>query len=141
MQRVHVTHHFTQAPQRVYDFLSEHENLGALFGLKVERLNDGTDGTRNGVGSARKLSVAGVAPFVETVTEAVPGARIVYEITKGSPLKGHRGVLDFKAAADGGTDLDYVIDFGGKLPGADVVVAAALRRSIPRGLAKAAREA
>lgn len=132
---VHVRHEFAKPVDRVFAYLSEHEHLTAVFApARVERLRDGEDGHRNGVGSARKLSFAGLLPFEETVTEFVDGERIVYRITKGSPMRGHEGVMEFSALPNGGTQLDYRIRLGSPVPGLAAVVKQALTRSISRGL-------
>jgi uncharacterized protein YndB with AHSA1/START domain len=136
MQRVLVEHAFSAPRERVFDHLAEHEHLQSLFGLRVERIRDGTDGHRNGVGSARRLSFAGRLPFTETVTAFEPSERIEYRITQGSPLRGHRGEMRFTDRPDGGTDLRYEITFGAVVPGLDRVVKAGLDRNVRRGLAK-----
>jgi uncharacterized protein YndB with AHSA1/START domain len=141
MQQVLVERDFDQPPDRLFDFLSEHENLGDLFGMRVERVRDGENGERNGVGSVRKLSFSGLLPVEETITASDPNKRIEYKITKGSPLKGHRGEMLFSERPGGGTHLRYEIEFGGKFPGADRIVARGLRRSIPKGLDIAASNA
>jgi len=87
---VHVEHEFTKAPDRVFAYLAEHENLADVFGAKVTRLCDGEDGQRNGVGSRRQLRIGPLPAFEETVVEFVVPQRIVYRITKGSPLSDHR---------------------------------------------------
>lgn len=130
-------HDYAAPPQRVFEHFAEHENLQDLFGAKVERLNDGTDGTRNGVGSARRLKVGPLPWFTETVTAVVPGERIVYRITQGSPLRDHEGVMTFAPGAGGGTRMHYEIAFRGALPGLDKVVAPGLRRNVEAGLRRA----
>ncbi len=135
MQRVVVDREFSLPPDRVYDYLAEHENLGPLFGAKVTRLRDGTDGARNGVGSVRRLKVGPLPAFEETVTDAVPGELIRYRITKGSPLRDHLGEMRFTENG-GGTRLHYEISFGAVLPGLDRLIAAGLRHNIARGLEK-----
>jgi hypothetical protein len=139
VQRVHVTQDFPQSVEALYAHLSEHENLGPLFGAKVRRLNDGTDGTRNGVGSARELRVGPLPPFVETVTEAVPDKLIRYRITRGGVLKDHEGVMRFSGQGSG-SRLDYTIDFDGKLPGIGPLVKVGLARSISTGLRRLAAQ-
>ena len=135
LHHVHVRHEFANPVDRVFAHLSEHENLSAVFApVRVARVRDGEDGRRNGVGSTRKLSFAGLMPFEETVMEFVEGERIVYRITKGSPLRGHEGVMEFSALPGGGTLLDYRIQLGSPIPGLAAVVKHALTRSIPRGL-------
>jgi hypothetical protein len=135
---VHVTQDFSAPVEKVFAYLAEHENLNVLFApARVERIADGEDGERNGVGSARKLSFWGALPFVETVVGFEPGKQIDYEITKGSPMRDHHGTLAFSSRADGGTHLDYTIRFGAAVPGLAGMVAMQLRRSVASGLRKA----
>ena len=82
------------------------------------------------------MKVGPLPAFTETVTEVVPDELIRYRITKGSPLRGHEGVMRFSPTANGGTHLHYEISFGAAVPGVDRVVAAMLRRTVPRGLDK-----
>ena len=66
MQQINITQEFNAPVEKVFAILSEHENLNKLFApAKVTRLSDGQD-ARNGVGSARKLSIPLTPPFVET---------------------------------------------------------------------------
>lgn len=133
---VHVRHDFDKPVERVFAYLSEHENLSALFPARVERLRDGSDGHRNGVGSCRRLRGPGLPPFEETVTEFEPGRRIEYRITKGSPLRGHVGVMEFAERPGGGSSLDYRIRLASPIPGLAALVKLALTRSIRSGLRK-----
>ena len=133
MARVTVDKDFSLPPARVFAYLAEHENLGPMFGAKITRLNDGTDGTRNGVGSRRRLKLGSLPAFEETVTEVVPDELIRYRITKGSPLRGHEGVMRISPTATG-SHLHYEITFGAVLPGLDRVIALGLKRSIEKGL-------
>ena len=43
-----------RAWQELFAHLSEQENLEPLFGARIRRLSDGTDGTRNGAGASRE---------------------------------------------------------------------------------------
>ncbi len=138
MATVHETYEFDVPVERLYAHFSEHENLSALFGVDVERIREG-DTEPNGVGSVRRLSVKGMLPFEETVTEAIPNERIEYRVTKGTPLRDHLGVMVFSSTGDGRSHLDYTITFGAAVPGLAKVVAAGLSRSIRRGFPKAAR--
>lgn len=141
MQQVLVERDFDQPVGRLYAYLCEHENLGAIFPARVERVRDGQNGDRNGVGSVRRLSFNGLMPFEETVTECEPERRIVYRVTKGTPLRGHRGEMLFSERDGGGSHLRYEIVFGSRVPGVAALVAASLRRSIAKGLNKVAAEA
>jgi uncharacterized protein YndB with AHSA1/START domain len=132
MQRIEISQDFTLPVQRVYAYLSEHENLGPLFGATVERVRDGED-SRNGVGSVRRLKVGPLPPFEETVTKAVPNELVEYRITKGGVLKDHRGEMRFAPNGTGST-LTYVIEFDGKVPGTGPLIAKSLERNVRAGL-------
>lgn len=138
---LHVEYDFVKPPERVFAHLSEHEHLEPLLGAKIMRLTDGTDGERNGVGSSRRLKIGPLPPFVETVTEVVPGERIVYRITRGSPLRDHVGVMRFSPTAAGGTHLDYDINLDSQLPLVARIVRASLKRSILGALPEVDRKA
>jgi uncharacterized protein YndB with AHSA1/START domain len=134
-QRVHVTHTYTSDPATVFEVLSEHENLGPALGAKVTRVRDG-DASRNGAGSTRRLKIGPLPAFEETVTAAEPHSLIEYEISKGTPLKGHWGVQRLTPTADGGTELDYQIGFD--LPLLAGVVGKAITMQLSKGLGKLA---
>jgi uncharacterized protein YndB with AHSA1/START domain len=137
---VHVEHDFSKPPERIFAHLAEHENLAAVFGMKVTRLSDGEDGERNGVGSRRQLRTGPLPPFEETVTEFDPPERIVYRITKGGPLRGHIGTMTF-VPKDGGTRFMYDIRIASPIPGLAPIVRAMLTRSIVSSLPAVERAA
>ena len=135
MQRVHVTQDFPQPVEELFAYLSEQENLEPLFGAKIKRLTDGSDGTRNGAGASRELRVGPLPGFVETNTEVVPNELIRYRITKGGILKDHEGVMRFSSQGTG-SRLDYTIDFDGKAPGIGPIVKRVLTKNISTSLRK-----
>ena len=132
MQRLEITQDFTSPVDRVYAYLSEHENLGPLFGARIERVRDGGS-TRNGVGSVRRLKVGPLPWFEETVTQAVPNELIEYRITQGGILRNHRGEMRFAPKGSGST-LTYVIEFDSMLPGTGPLIKQSLGRNIRSGL-------
>jgi len=132
VQRVEITQEFPQPVEQVYAHLAEHEHLGPLFGARVVRVKDG-DTSRNGAGSVRRLRVGPLPWFEETVTDAVANELIEYRITKGSPLRGHRGVMRFSPTPTG-SRLHYVIELGSAVPGLAWVVKQGLTLTISRGL-------
>jgi uncharacterized protein YndB with AHSA1/START domain len=133
MQRVHVTQDFPQSLSEVFAYFSEQENLEPLFGAKIKRLTDGTDGTRNGTGASRELRVGPLPPFVETNVEVVPEQLIRYRITQGGVLKNHEGVMRFSPQGEGAR-IDYTITFDGKIPGTGPLIKSVLTRNISAGL-------
>ncbi|MET0448414.1 MAG: SRPBCC family protein [Aeromicrobium sp.] len=136
-QRVHVTHTFTSDPATVFEKLSEHENLGPVFGARITRVKDG-DTSRNGVGSTRSLKIGPLPAFHETTTVSEPHTLIEYAISKGSPLKGHWGRQILTPTPDGGTFLDYTIGFDLPVPGAAGLVGKVLQKGITKGIGKVA---
>jgi hypothetical protein len=133
MQRVHIVQDFSQPVEDVFAYLSEQENLGPLFGAKIKRLTDGSDGTRNGAGASRELRVGPLPGFVETNVEVVPNELIRYRITRGGVLKDHEGLMLFTRHG-GGSRLEYTIVFDGKAPGVGPAVKAMLTRNISAAL-------
>ncbi|HEV2973740.1 MAG TPA: SRPBCC family protein [Solirubrobacteraceae bacterium] len=130
---VHIEHDFAKPPERIFAHLAEHENLAEVFGAKITRMRDGAE-QRNGVGSVRQLRIGPLPPFEETVDEFVSGERIVYRITKGSPLRGHVGTMTFAPTPGGGTRFVYDIRIASSIPGLAPIVRASLTRSIERAL-------
>ena len=137
MQRVHVIQDFAQPVEDIFGYLSEHENLEPLFGAKVKRLSDGSDGTRNGAGASRELRVGPLPGFVETNIEVIPNELIRYRITQGGILKNHEGVMRFSRQGQG-SRLEYTIEFDGKAPGVGALVKTILTRNISTALRKLA---
>ena len=86
------------------------------------------------------MKIGLLPPFEETVTEFVPARRIVYRITKGSPLRGHVGTMTFAPSGDG-TRFLYDIRIASLIPGLAPIVRAALTRTILRSLPVVEREA
>ncbi len=137
---VHVEHDFAKPPELIFAHLAEHENLAEVFGAKITRLRDG-ERDRNGVGSVRQLQIGPLPRFQETVTEFDFPRRVVYRITKGSPLRGHVGVMTFAPTPGGGTRFVYDIRIASLVPGLAPLVSASLTRSITRSLASIERQA
>jgi len=95
MQRIEITKTFPFSVDKLFDFLSDHENLEVIFApAKIKRVKPGID-SPNGVGSTRRMRILIAPPFEETVTKVVPNELIEYKISKGSPLKNHKGTMRF----------------------------------------------
>ena len=137
MQRLIFDQDYALPPERVFEYFAEHENLAAVFGAKITRLKNGTDGNRNGVGSVRELKVGPAPPFEETVTAYREHQLIEYEITKGTPLNEQHGAMRFSRRESGhASHLEYEIRLGSDIPGVAKVVARVLTKRISRGLAR-----
>lgn len=136
-QHVNIVQEFNAPVEKVFATLSEHENLSKIFApAKVTRITNGKN-ARNGVGSARKMSIPLSPSFVETNLVYQENELIEYAITSGiTPIKGHRGVMKFTDLGNSRTRLDYTITFKGKLPFIGPIVRAALQNGVSRGLKK-----
>jgi uncharacterized protein YndB with AHSA1/START domain len=134
VQRIELVREFAMPVERLFAYLGEHENLAVVFApAKVKRISDGHE-ARNGVGSAREMQILVGPTFVETVTAYKENELIEYRITRGSPLKNHRGVMKFYPMENGGSRLHYVIEFEGKVPLVANIIRPVLEQGIRKGL-------
>ncbi len=123
----------------VFEFLSIHENFAALFGSRCLRIRAGDDPSEpNGLGSIRRIG-PGSLSFDEKIVGFERPTRLAYTIVRGGPLKNHLGTIHLKETGRG-TELDYLIRFDGKFPGAAALVQRALglawRRSARKAFAR-----
>lgn len=130
--KVYVTREYALPVETVYARLVDHNRLGALLGVPVRRIVDAPGDDPNGVGSVRRIGVGPLA-IEETITDAVPGTRIGYRISKGgAPIRNHRGWLTFSPTAHG-SRLRWSIEFEApQLAG--LAVRAALTAALTLGL-------
>lgn len=113
--RIHFETQVMATVERVYSFLSDHQNFVSLFGDRCQRVREGMD-EADGIGSVRRMGV-GFLAFEETIVRFDRPQAIDYVISKGSPLKNHRGEIRLVPTQDGAaTALDYRIEFDGKFP-------------------------
>ncbi|TJY65152.1 SRPBCC family protein [Sinimarinibacterium sp. CAU 1509] len=121
----------------VFEFFADHERFATLFGARCRRIRVGDDDP-NGLHSVRSMGPGPLA-FEETIVEFEPMQRIAYQITRGSPLKNHIGIINFTDEGNS-TLIDYVIRFDGKLPGVGPLIARILgmawRHHAPKALAQ-----
>ena len=76
---------------------------------------DSQDENKNGKGSVRRIYLLPGVSFEESVVKFEPNQLMEYTVTKGSPIKNHRGRMEFAEEA-GKTRVTYSIDFEPKLP-------------------------
>lgn len=137
MQTVELTQTSRLPLAELYALLSDHDRLGGVLGAPVKRIREGRD-SPNGVGSVRRVGLPPLG-LEETVVGAVVDKSIDYKITRGGwPVKDHHGRLTFKARPDGGSEVQWRIQFDAALPGAALLVKQLLGFAIGRGLRKLA---
>lgn len=137
MQEIYLEKTFKAPREKVFAILSDHEKLSDVLGASIKRVRDGQDGNVNGKGSVRELRIAPGVSFEETVTAFTPNALVEYVISKGSPLKNHKGTMEFSDAGTG-TCLRYRIVFESKypIPFLGDIVRWGIGNTIDRGLSK-----
>jgi uncharacterized protein YndB with AHSA1/START domain len=138
-QKVRFEQFFAAPRERVFAWFADHEKFGRLWPGRTRRVQDSPDAMEpNGLGSVREIRTGGMA-FEETITAFDPPSRIEYRITRGGPIRNHRGELNF-TEVEGGTRLDYTIEFDPKIPFTGGLVASVLCASWQRGVQRAVEE-
>ncbi len=141
MKEIYIEKTFKAPLSRVFAELSDHEKLSAVLGANIKRIRDGQDGYANGKGSVREIRLVPGVSFEETVTAFTPNKLVEYVISKGSPLKNHKGTMEF-SEDQSGTRLRYRIVFESKypIPFFGDITRLGLQTVISRGLDKFARK-
>lgn len=138
-QTVRFEQFFAAPRHRVFAYFADHETFGRLWPGRTRRVRAGDDAAQpNGTGSVREVRAAGTA-FEETITAFEPPERIEYRVTRGGPVKNHLGRLTF-ADADGGTKLEYVIEFDPRIPFTGGLIASILCTAFSRGVQRAVED-
>lgn len=140
MPTIIMQQHFNAPPETVFDTLCDHAKFGQLTGANITRIKDGQAPYANGLGSVRRINLFPLPSFDETVVMYEPGKRMEYIISRGSPLKDHRGVMRFESE-NGGTRLDYSITFEPRLnvPFAGNLLKSVIEYPIRKGLERLAK--
>ena len=114
MQQIEIIQVFNKPVGKVFADLSDHATLGRVIGVNIQRIKDSKDADKNGLASVRLIKSFPVPPFEETIEAFEANTFIAYEISKGSPLKNHRGELHFFDEGDN-SKLVYTIRFEPKV--------------------------
>ena len=134
LQQINVSKEFDVSVERLFAHLAEHENLQRLFTpARVRRLTSGSE-TRNGVGSSRSIRPGPLPAFVETVTAYRENESIEYRITRGSPLRNHKGEIMFEKLGPARSRVTFRIAFEGRFIGAGPVFRHIIGTGVTKGL-------
>jgi uncharacterized protein YndB with AHSA1/START domain len=128
---------FFAAPRaKVFAWFADHEKFGKIWPGQTKRVQASADAAEpNGLGSVREMHTGG-SVFQETIVKFDPPSLIEYRVTKGSPIKNHLGRMVF-TDTEGGTKLDYTIEFDPKIPFTGGLIASVLCTGWRRGVHKA----
>lgn len=135
-QTVRFEQFFAAPRDKVFAWFADHEKFGRIWPGTTRRIQESADPREpNGLGSVREIRTGGMT-FEETIVGFDAPERIAYRITRGSPIKNHRGELVF-TQVEGGTKLSYVIEFDPKVPLTGGLIASVLCTSFHRGINRA----
>lgn len=133
MQSIYMSQIFNAPQEEIFEFLSNHNNLGKLLHANITRIKDAEEDNLNGIGSVRSIRM-GIEILQETVTDFEAPDYIVYEITSKAPINFHQGRLEFTTLEEGKTQLIYTIDLETKFPFIDNGILFVLKTIISHGL-------
>ena len=128
-QQIKITQLFNAPVDTIFSLLTDHEAFGQVINTKFKRVVDSQGENKNGVGSVRRISAFPAPAFEETVVTFEPTRLMEYVISKGSPIKNHKGRMEF-SDEQGQTRLNYTIDFEPKLP--FVLLGSILKKAIEK---------
>ncbi|MBI9088237.1 MAG: SRPBCC family protein [Desulfobacterium sp.] len=114
-QNIIITQEFNAPVETVFNLLTDHEEFGRILNAKIKRVIDSQDENKNGLGSVRRIQAFPAPAFEESVITFEANQLMEYTVSKGSPIKNHRGRMEF-ADDQGKTRLTYRVDFEPKLP-------------------------
>lgn len=114
-QHIKITLLFNAPVETIFSVLTDHEAFGQVINTKIKRMVDRQGENKNGAGSVRRISAFPAPAFEETVVTFEPNQLMGYVVSKGSPIKNHKGRMEF-SDEQGKTRLNYTIDFEPKLP-------------------------
>ncbi len=138
MSRYTFTHTVSADPQRVWAEVADHEGMAqwtpSWASLPKVTLESVGSPDRNGVGAVRRLVMVPGPPIRERVTAFEPGQRLAYEAISGVPARDYTGEIVLTPAG-AGTRIDWTIAFDPAVPGAQLVLRAAIS-TVARVLAK-----
>jgi len=140
-QHIEMTQLFDAPVETIFEILTDPESFGHLVNAKIKRVVDGPSENKNGIGSVKRIKTFLVPAFEETVIIFEPNKLIEYVISKGSPIKNHKGRMEF-SQEQGSTRLKYTIDFEPKSPFLffGSILKKAIEKPIKKGLVKLANK-
>jgi len=114
-QQIIITQLFNAPVETIFNLLTDHAEFGRIINANIKRVVDSQDENKNGLGSVRRIYALPGVTFEESVVRFEPNQLMEYTVSKGSPIKNHRGRMEFEED-QGKTRLIYSIDFEPKLP-------------------------
>lgn len=130
-QNIKFSQSFSAPVETIFNILTDHESFGQVINARIKRVVDSQGENKNGVGSVRRINAFPAPAFEETVITFEPNQLMEYVISKGSPIKNHRGRMEF-SEEHGQTRLEYAIIFEPKLP--FILLGSIIKKAIEKSL-------
>lgn len=130
-QHIDIIQFFNAPRDDIFSLLTDHETFGKVIDSIIRRVVDSQDENKNGLGSVRRVHAFPAPAFEETVVTFEPNRLMEYVVSKGSPIKNHKGRMQF-SEIEGQTRLHYTIEFEPKL--AFFCLGAILKKAIEKSL-------
>lgn len=119
-------------PEILWQVVTDHEGMSRWAGVPVSIIAAPPD---RGVGTVRRVKV-GPLRLDEEVVALDPPRRMIYRMTRGLPLRYHRGEVRVAPFGEDGSELTWEITLVSDVPFFVDATARVLRRSINRALRK-----
>lgn len=140
MQTVSMTQEFNAPVEEIFNYLSDHENFGALLKANIKRIKDAPGDNLNGLGSVRSIGLGTFTLLEEKIVTFEPYSLIEYQICNNVPVNYHKGRLEFTVLSAGSCSLYYTIDMETKFSFADGLILNFIKSTIVSGLSKLAKK-
>ncbi len=140
-QYIKIKQLFNAPVDTIFNILTDHEAFGEVINTNMERIVNGQGDNKNGVGSVRRVKAAFVPAFEETVITLEPNKLMEYVVSKGSPIKNHKGKMKFENE-QGKTRLNYTIYFEPKFsfPFLGIILKKVIEAPLRKGLEQLAQK-
>jgi len=125
-------------PEIVFDVLTDHRRYPEITSLRKAELEREGEGTPNGLGAIRALTLAG-PPMREEVIAYDSPHRFSYKLLSGLPVRDHVGTVEL-SPNDGGTKVVYAVRTTPTIPLAGSVFMAFMKKGIRDLIAGVAKE-
>jgi uncharacterized protein YndB with AHSA1/START domain len=120
----------TTAPiETVFDAITNHRGIADhVWAVRRSTLDREGTPAPNGVGAIRRIEAVG-PPIIEEIIDYQRPVRYAYKMLSGAPVRDHVGTVELRETGTG-TEVSWHLQSTPKIPGADWLLQAVLKRVI-----------
>jgi hypothetical protein len=134
-----MTQEFNAPVEEIFNYLSDHNNFGALLKANIKRIKDSPSDNVNGLDSVRSIGIGPLTILEETIITFEKPHLIEYQISNNVPINYHKGRLEFTSIDKNKCSLYYTIDMESKFSFADGLIINLIKSTIVNGLKNLAK--